>query len=95
MEQICIYRNGFPKADSPISTDDTKRVYINTMSDLAYIKNGRRSSLVDYPNHLIMGFDLTCTQQASHDFIHPELTIWFNAESFKKSYLNKLMDEDN
>ena len=74
LEQICIYRNGLPVADSPISTDDSKRVYFNTMSDLAYIDNGHGISLEDYPNHFIMFFDLTSTQQASHDFIHPEIT---------------------
>ena len=73
LEQICIYRSGLAVADSPISTDDPKRVYFNTMSDLAYIDNGHGISLEDYPNHFIMVFDLTSTQQASHDFIHPEL----------------------
>ncbi|XP_075241774.1 uncharacterized protein F54H12.2-like [Convolutriloba macropyga] len=55
-EQICIYRNGLPVADSPISTDDSKRVYFNTMSDLAYIDNGHGISLEDYPNHFYYGF---------------------------------------
>ena len=63
-----------PVADSPISTNDDKRLYFNTISDLAYIDNGQCISLTDYPNHFIMVFDLTSTQQASHDFIHPELT---------------------
>ena len=74
LEQICIYRNGLPVADSPISTHDSKRVYFNTMSDLAYIDNGHGISLEDYPNLFIMVFDLTSTQQASHHFFHPELT---------------------
>ena len=56
LEQICIYRNGLPVADSPISTDDSKRVYCNTLSDLAYIDNGHGISLEDYPNHFIMVF---------------------------------------
>ena len=60
-------------ADSPISTADDKLLYFNTISDLAYIDNGHGISLTDYPNHFIMVFDLTSTQQASHDFIHPEL----------------------
>ena len=68
LEQIYIYRNGMPVADSPISTNDDKLLY------LAYIDNGHGISLTDYPNHFIMVFDLTSTQQASHDFIHPELT---------------------
>ena len=28
----------------------------------------------DYQNHFVMVFDLTSTQEASHDFITPELT---------------------
>ena len=40
LEQICFYRNGLPVADSPINTTDEKRLYFNTMSDLAYIDNG-------------------------------------------------------
>ena len=74
LEQICIYRNGFPVADSPINTTDDKRLYFITMSDLAYIDNGHGIKLSEYPSHFIMVFDLTSTQQASHDFIHPELT---------------------
>ena len=74
LEQICIYRNGLPVADSPINTADVKRLYFNTMSDLAYIDNGHGISLSEYHNHFIMVFDLTSTQQAPHDFIHPELT---------------------
>ena len=31
-------------------------------------------ALSEYPTHFIMVFDLTNTQQASHNFIHPELT---------------------
>ena len=74
LEQIYIYRNGLPVADSPISTNDNKRLYFNTISDLIYIDNGHGINLSDYPNHFIMVFDLNSTQQASHDFIDPELT---------------------
>ena len=74
LEQICIYRNGLPVADSPINTTDDKRLYFNTMSDLAYIDNGHGIKLSEYPSHFIMVFDLTSTQLASHDFIHLELT---------------------
>ena len=63
-----------PVGDSPISTNDDQRLYFNTISDLAYIDNGNDISLTDYPNHLIIVFDLTSTLLASHDFIHPELT---------------------
>ena len=74
LEQICIYRNGLRVADNPIMTTDVKRLYFNTLSDLAYIDNGHGITLSEYPNHFIMVFDLTSTQQASRDFIHPELT---------------------
>ena len=74
LEQIYIYCNGLPVADSPISTDDDKCIYFNTISDLVYIDNGHGLKLSEYPSHFLMVFDLTSTQQASHDFIHPELT---------------------
>ena len=73
LEQIYIYRNGMPVADSPISTNDDKRLYFNTTSDLVSIDNGHGISLTD-PNHFIIVFDLTSCQQASYDHIHPELT---------------------
>ena len=69
-----IYRKGMPVGDSPISTNENKRLYFNTISDLAFFDNGHGISLKDFPNHLIMVFDMTSTQEASHDFIHPELT---------------------
>ena len=74
LEQIYLYRNGLPVVDSPISTFDNKRLYFNTISDLAYIDNGHGIKLSEYPSHFYMIFDLTSTQQDSHDFIHPELT---------------------
>ena len=61
LEQLYIYRNGLPVADSPISTTVNKRLYFNTISGLAYIDNGHGISLSDYPNHFIMVFDLTST----------------------------------
>ena len=63
-----------PRCRQPINTAYVKRLYFNTMSDLAFIDNGHGISMSEYPNHFIMVFDLTSTQQASHDFIHPELT---------------------
>ena len=57
-----------------MSTVDNKRVYFNTIGSLAYIENGHGIPLDDYENHFVMVFDLTSTQEASHDFLHPELT---------------------
>ena len=89
-----------PVADSPISTNDDKRLYFNTISDLAYIDNGHGISLTHYPNLFITFFDLTSTLQASHDFIHPELIncsilIELNflaATILKHSFLAKKLD---
>ena len=36
--------------------------------------NSHGISLANLSNHYIMAFDLTSTQEALHDFIHPELT---------------------
>ena len=74
LEQNNICRNGLTVADCPISTTDNKRLYFNTISDLACIDNGHGISLSDYPNHFIMVFDRISTQQASQNFILPELT---------------------
>ena len=74
MEQICIYRNGLPVADSLINTADVERLFFKTMSNLAQGDNGHGASLSEYPNTFIMVFHLTSTQQASHGFIYPELT---------------------
>lgn len=74
LSEITVYRNGLPIAGTPMSTVDNKRVYFNTIGSLAYIENGHGIPLDDYENHFVMVFDLTSTQEASHDFLHPELT---------------------
>ena len=75
LAKIYFYRNGLPVADCPISTDDDKRLYFNTIFDLAHIENDHGIKLSEYPSHFFMIFDLTSRRQASHDFIHPELKI--------------------
>ena len=75
LSQIVIYRNGLPIVGTPISTASNQRIYFITLEALEVLdKGGTGLSLSDYPNHFIMAFDLTSTQEASHDFIHPELT---------------------
>ena len=64
----------FATAGTPMSTTDNKRLCYNSMAALAYVENGHGLSLSDFPNHYIMVFDLTSIQEATHDFIHPELT---------------------
>ena len=75
LTEIIVYRNGLPIAGTPISTSDNKRIYYNTLEALDFVLNTSHGiSLANYDNHYIMAFDLTSTQEASHDFIHPELT---------------------
>ena len=60
-----------------MSTTDNKRIYYNTLEALDFVFNNSHGiSLADYHHHYIMAFDLLSTQEALHDFIHPELTNW-------------------
>ena len=74
LREITVFRNGFPLAGTPMSTVDNKRLYYNSMCALAYAENGHGITLSEFSNHFLMVFDLTSTQEATHDFIHPELT---------------------
>ena len=74
LREITVFQNGFTTAGTPMSTIDNKRLYYNSMSALAYVENGHGIPLSEFSNHFIMVFDLTSTQEATHDFIHPELT---------------------
>ena len=74
LREITISRNGFATTGAPMSTTDNKRLYFNSMSALAFVENGHGISLSEFANHYIMVFDLTSTQEATHDFIHRELT---------------------
>ena len=75
LSQIVVYRNGQPIVGTPVSTTFNHRIYFNTLEALDFLdKGGHGITLDNYPNHFILAFDLTSTQEASHDFIHPELT---------------------
>ena len=71
LNEITFYRNGFATA---MSTRDNMRLYFNSLGALAFIKSGQGIYLTDFPRHYTMVFDLTSNQEATHDFIHPELT---------------------
>ena len=93
LSQIVIYRNGIPIVGTPIVTTQDKRVYFNTLEALDFLdKGGHGITLTDYPNHFIMAFDLSSTQEASHDFIHPELTnCSFSVDlTFSRALLNNI-----
>ena len=74
LRENTVFQNGFATAGTPMSTVDNKRLYYNSMSALAYVENAHGITLSEFSNHFIMVFDLTSTQEATHDFIHPELT---------------------
>ena len=74
VEQVTLRRNGLPKASTPISTQDHKRLFFNTLSALGLLHCGLGITLDNYQQHFILCFVLTSTQQAAHGFLHPELT---------------------
>ena len=75
LKKILVYRNGLPIAGILVSMTDNKRKYYNIMEALDFVFNNRHgTSLANYHNHYIKPFDLTSIQDASHDFIHHELT---------------------
>ena len=58
-----------------MSTTDNKTIYYKMLEALDIVFNNSRGiSLANYHNHYTMAFDLTSTQEAAHDFLHPELT---------------------
>ena len=80
LSQIVVYRNGQHIVGTPVSTTFNHRIYFNTLEALDFLdKGGHGITLDNYPNHFILAFDLTSTQEASHDFIHPELTNCSNS----------------
>ena len=74
LEQVTLRRNGLPIASTPISTEDHKRLFFNTLSALGLLHCGLGITLENYQLHFIRCFVLTSTQQAAHDFLHPEFT---------------------
>ena len=74
LEQVILRRSGLPIASIPISTQDHKLLFFNTLSALGLLHCGLGITLDNYQPHFIMCFDLTSTQQAAHDFWQPELT---------------------
>ena len=74
LNSITVYRNGYPIAGTPLESENDKKIYLNSLEALAFEQHGHGIPFADYSNHYLMVFDLTSTQQASHDYLHPELT---------------------
>ena len=73
LEQIILRRDDLPIASTAIVRRDQKRLFYNTLSALRLLNCGLGITLQNYNSHFIMCFGLTSTQQATHDFLHPEL----------------------
>ena len=71
---ITINRNGLPITGTPLETEDDKRAYYIGLSALAFGTSSHGITLAQFISHYVLVFDLTSTLEASHDFIHPELT---------------------
>ena len=65
LSQIVVYRNVQLIVGTPVSTTSNHRFFF-----YFFDKSGHGITLDNYPNHFILAFDLTSTQEASHDLIH-------------------------
>jgi hypothetical protein len=75
LRSITLYRNGIPMGGTPLETTHNQRAYFNTLTSLAFGHLSHGIPLNEYEaGHFILVFDLTSTLEASHEFIHPELT---------------------
>ena len=75
LSQIVVFRNGQPIVGMPVSTKFNRRIYFITLEASDFLDKGVHGITLDnFPNYLVLTFDLTSTQEASHDFIHPEFT---------------------
>lgn len=74
LDSITVLRNGYPIAGTPLQTDNDKKLYLNSLEALAFTSHGHGIPIDDFPDHYVLVFDLTSTQQASHDYLYPELT---------------------
>ena len=74
LKLITSRRNGLPIGSTPISTQNHKRPFFSTLSALGLLHCGLGITLDNFQQHFIRCFDLKSTQQAAHDFLHPELS---------------------
>ena len=74
LRSITVLRNGIPIVGTPMETTDSKRAYYKSLQALAFGHSSHNIPLNQFDNHFVLVFDLTSTEEASHDFVHPELT---------------------
>ena len=49
-------------------------MYLNSMGAIAFHEHGHGISFEKHANYYLLVFDLTSTNQASHNYLHLELT---------------------
>ena len=74
LQSITVYRNGYPIAGTPLKAENDKKLYLNSLEALQFKTHGHGVPFEHYENHYVLVFDLTSTQQASYDYLYPELT---------------------
>ena len=75
LSQIVVYKKGQPTVGAPFLTIFNHFNYFNALEALDSLeKAGLGITLDNYSNLFNLAFDLHSTQEASHDFIHLELT---------------------
>ena len=75
LNSITVYRNAYPVVRTQLRTENYNKLYPNSLEMLAVGEHVHGIPYNDYANHLILVFDLTRTQQASHDCLYLELMI--------------------
>ena len=68
------YHNGHPIAGAPLESGTDKKMYLISIRARTFRDHGYGISFEEYTNHYLLVFDLSSTQPASHDYVHPEHT---------------------
>ena len=68
------YHNGHPIAGAPLESGTDKKMYLISIRARTFRDVGYGISFEEYTNHYLLVFDLSSTQPASHDYLHPEHT---------------------
>ena len=67
------------------SKQNAKKYYLISLEAVAFGQHGRGVPYIDYANHCILVLDAPSTQEASHDYLYPELTDGFISVSLRFS----------
>ena len=74
LKSVNVFRNDYPITGTPLLTDDNKNIYMNSIEALAFRSHGHGVPVDECSKNNVLVFNLTSTQQASHDYLYRELT---------------------